>query len=112
MSCGCEPHNDKCIRDGCKNCCYCGRLLRSDPMVIGQLRHIDPPRAPMCPRNDKGHEPLEFPSPEREKNQMFFFGHGQPPSKVVVGDLLVVRLCKLCGLVYWEPLPDKPEEGS
>lgn len=112
MSCGCIPNNTKCVDDGCKNCCYCGKLLRPSPMVIGALRHIDPPQAPMCPRSDKGHEPLEFPEPERAKGQMTFFGYGSPPSKVVVGDLLVVRLCKLCGLVYWEPLPLKSEEDS
>jgi hypothetical protein len=104
MSCGCTPNNDKCIRDSCKNCCYCGKLLRPDPMVVGALRHVDPPEAPMCPRSDKGHEPLEFPEPKHEDNAMFVFGYGQPPCKVVVGELIEVRLCKLCGLVYWDTI--------
>lgn len=28
---GCASDADKCVRDGCPDCCYCGRSLRPDP---------------------------------------------------------------------------------
>ncbi len=110
MSCGCTPSNDKCVRDGCRNCCYCGKLLKpNDPYY--HVKHVAPPEAPCCPRNDTGHVPVTFPTLESAAGGIVF-GFTLPATRAVIGDnLIVVQMCKLCGLVYWEPIKKDEDRG-
>jgi hypothetical protein len=104
--------NDKCVRDACKYCCYCGAELKGDGYY--QVQHVDPPSAPMCPRSDEGHVPLVFATPKQKPLAPGVWGINvghPPPTAAIVGGLLAVRLCKLCGLVYWEPI-EKPKEET
>ncbi len=106
MSCGCRPDNDKCVQDECRNCCYCGKLLTDDPFYNG-IRHVDPPTMrPTCAGSETGeHEPLHFPQPKEHEDRVFLVaGSPAPVSTMIVNGVIAVRMCKLCGIVYWEPL--------
>ena len=110
MSCGCKPGNDKCVQDECRNCCYCGKLL-TDSSFYNGIKHVDPPLLPRCGEEGGFHEPLVFPAPEDSKPERYFIASMPPPvSAAIVNNVLAVRLCKLCGVVYWEPL-EKDDSG-
>jgi hypothetical protein len=102
MSCP-ELAHAVCVGAGCCTCCFCGERLKDG---WSQLKHVMPPEAPVCSRSDTGHEPLTFPQPEPSRSQAdnLFSAESRPAHHAIVNGVIAVRMCKLCGLLYWEPL--------
>jgi hypothetical protein len=99
--------NDKCVRDECRNCCYCGKTLITTAFYNG-VKHVEPPLRPRCGESGGVHEPLVFPQPKEPEGVGFIVANMPPPvSAATINNIIAVRMCKLCGLVYWEPLPEK-----
>lgn len=78
-------------------------------MSCGCMSHND-----KCPQSDTGHVTLEFPEPQESlPSTVLFFGYHTLPTSMAIGDVIIIRLCSLCGLLYWEPCPStQKQEGG
>ena len=73
-----------------------------------------PPDRPNCPQSDGGHVPASIRLPDGTAEPIGFVFNSACPVKAGAGittsgppvPVAIVRLCKRCGFMYWEPAID------